>query len=378
MQTITLGMIGGGQLGRMSAIAAKQLGLRVITLEPTAASPAGQVSDEQLVAHYDDHAALDRLAQRCDVVSYEFENVPADTVTYLQRKGCSVAPAAALLGVTQSRVAEKTFARNIGLQVTAFCAIETRTDVAHAIRTVGLPAILKTDRGGYDGKGQLRMADATDAYDALERITARPLIWEREVPFERELSVVCARAQDGTVATYPVGENRHVGGVLDITIAPARVDDATAERARAAAARVATELDLVGVMGVELFMTADGTLLVNELAPRPHNSGHYTIEACVCSQFEQHVRAVCGMPLGSTTMRAAAAMANVLGTGEERRLHGLEALLALPDVHFHWYGKDGAKSGRKMGHITAIAPEAEQALRSVTQARAQLRWEDQT
>lgn len=378
MQALTLGMIGGGQLGRMSAIAAKQLGLRVITLEPTAASPAGQVSDEQLVAPYDDRAALDQLAQRCDVVSYEFENVPADTVTYLQRSGCNVAPAAALLAVTQSRIAEKTFARDIGLQVTAFCPVETEADVAHAIQTVGLPAILKTDRGGYDGKGQLRVTDAAAAHDALERIAARPLIWEREVPFERELSVVCARAQDGTVATYPVGENRHVDGVLDITIAPARVDDATAERARAAAARVATELDLVGVMGVELFITADGTLLVNELAPRPHNSGHYTIEACVCSQFEQHVRAVCGMPLGSTALRAAAAMANVLGAGEERRLLGLEALLALPDVHFHWYGKHGAKPGRKMGHITAIAPDAEQALRSVTHARAQLRWEDQT
>ena len=371
----TLGMIGGGQLGRMSAIAAKQLGLRVVTLDPTPASPGGQVSDEQLVARYDDRAALDRLAQRCDAIGYEFENVPADTIAYLERSGCSVAPRAGVLAVTQSRIAEKTFLRGAGLQVAAFGRIESEHDIAHAVATIGVPAMLKTDRGGYDGKGQVRVGDAAQGYAALRDLTARPLIWEREVAFERELSVVCARSRDGSVATYPVGANGHVDGILDTTVAPAPVTAAIADRAREIAVRVATELELVGVIGVELFLTDSGALLVNELAPRPHNSGHYTIESCACSQFEQHVRAVCGMPLGSTAMRAAAAMANVLGPGEGRRLGGIEAVLALPEVHFHWYGKSATRAGRKMGHITALAPEAAQALGNVVHARAQLRWE---
>lgn len=369
-----IGMLGGGQLGRMSTLAAKQMGYRVVTLDPTPNCPCGQVADAQIVAGYNHQPALLELAERCDVITYEFENVPAGSVNLLRELGKPVFPGGEVLRVSQSRLAEKTFVRQAGLNVVDFLGVTGRAGLERAVAEIGYPAILKTDSGGYDGKGQFVLGNNTDARRAFEQAKGAALIWEKQAPFVKELSVICARNQAGEIAAYPPVENIHVNNILDVSIFPARVPARVQQEARRVAGVIAVELGLVGVCGIELFLLPDETLWVNEIAPRPHNSGHCTIEACPCSQFEQHIRAVCGLPLGPTSLWSGAVMANILGTGSGDTLNGVEEALQDERVHFHLYGKKEAKAGRKMGHLTALAGDIEEALGAALSARQKLSW----
>ena len=348
----TIGILGGGQLGRMLAIAAAPLGYRCHIFSPGPGGPAAQVSAVESVAAYDDRASLDAFAAGVDVVTTEFENVPADALERLAEQ-VPVRPGARSLRVAQNRVAEKDFVRDLGLETTPYAAVEDEASAADADARIDRPAVLKTQTLGYDGKGQLVLAAGDDLIGAWrDTLGGRPAILEAFAPIEREISVVVARAADGATASFDPVENRHVNGILDVTLAPADVAAALAEAARDGAARIADALGHVGVLCVELFVTQEGRLLVNEIAPRVHNSGHWTIEGCATSQFAQHIRAVCGLPLGSTARRANAAMKNLIGADVER----WPVLAADPAAHLHLYGKAETRAGRKMGHVTWLGP----------------------
>lgn len=346
----TLGIIGGGQLGRMLSQAASRLGLNVVILDPEENSPACRVSQGQIVAAYDNPTALKVLATTCQAVTFEFENVPASSVETLVAAGAEVAPGPLALSVAQDRVDEKTFLNAIKVPTTAFAVIDDLPALRAAVASLGAPALLKTRRQGYDGKGQAWIKTASGAARAWAAIGGQPAILEAAVAFRRELSVICARARDGSIALYPLSENVHAGGVLKTTVAPAKVASATKAQATRIAKRILEGLDYVGVMGVELFELKDGRLLVNEIAPRVHNSGHWTQDGCVCDQFEQHVRAVAGWPLGPTAAHARIEMTNLLG-GD---LRTWKALAARPDTRLHLYGKKDPRPGRKMGHANRI------------------------
>ena len=348
----TIGILGGGQLGRMLAIAAAPLGYRCHTFSPEPGGPAAQVSAAETVAAYDDRAALDAFGAAVDVVTTEFENVPADALERLGR-AVPVRPGARSLRIAQNRVAEKDFVRGLGLETTPYAAVEVGADNAGADARIGRPAVLKTQTLGYDGKGQVVLASGDDLLMAWrDTLGGRPAILEAFAPIEREVSVVVARTADGATETFDPVENRHVNGILDVTLAPASLPPALAAAAREGAEQVAQALDHIGVLCVEFFVTQDGRLLVNEIAPRVHNSGHWTIEGCETGQFAQHVRAVCGLPLGSTVRRANAAMKNLIGADVER----WRALAADPTAHLHLYGKAQTRAGRKMGHVTWLGP----------------------
>ena len=372
----TIGVIGGGQLGRMLALDAKRMGYGVVVLDPTPHSPCGQVADDQIVAPYDDMTAIEELGRRTDIVTYEFENIAIEPVRYLERRGYAVTPSSAVLGITQDRLLEKTFVRECGIATAEFETIERIEDVLRAVSRVGLPAVMKTVRGGYDGKGQWRV----DSLDAAERAFAQArgaaLIFERFVLFERELSVICARQSPERIVSYPVTENVHDDGILAMSVAPARVPPDVSGRARVAAETIAHGLGVVGTCCVEFFLTPGNDLLVNEIAPRPHNSGHYTIDATSCSQYEQHVRAVCGLPLSPPQLLRSAVMVNVLGTGTGNHLSGVERLLADPSIVLHVYGKKHAVARRKMAHFTMLVdgPIDDAALERARAALATLRW----
>jgi len=373
----TLGILGGGQLGRMFAMAAKRMGYRVAVLEPAPDSPCGQVADEVIQAGYTDEAALRRLAALSDAVTYEFENVDARAVELLESLGKPVHPSSAALRITQDRILEKTFARENGIPVTPFASVRSAEEAKAVFQGNTFPGFLKTARGGYDGKGQTRVQSGEEAAKAWTEFQGHDLILEKHVPFEKEISVVACRGRDGSFAAYPPSENRHVRNILDVSFQPAKI---SAESARAAvdiARRVGEGLSIVGTFCVELFVLPDGAIWMNEIAPRPHNSGHATLDANLCSQFEQQVRALCGLPLGSTEPLRASAMVNLIGTGEGDTLAGVEALLADPDAALHLYGKKHAPKGRKMGHFTVLAPEGQGADAAVEKAealRAKLRW----
>jgi 5-(carboxyamino)imidazole ribonucleotide synthase len=372
----TIGVIGGGQLGRMFALDAKRMGYDVITLDPQEHSPTGQVADEQIVAAYDDIAAIEELGRRSDVVTYEFENVAIASVEHLEQIGRPVAPSSAVLRVTQNRIVEKRFVRACGIPTTDFEPVERIDDVALAAASVGFPAVLKTVRGGYDGKGQWRAATLDQAVSAVGEANGAPLIFEALVRFSRELSVVATRGADDDVVTYPVGENAHDRGILATTFAPARVGADVAARAQAMAATIGRRLQVVGTYCVEFFLTADDGLLVNEIAPRPHNSGHYTIDVTPCSQYEQHVRAICGLPLARPRMLSNAIMTNILGDGSGDRLTGIPELLSDPSIVLHLYGKKHAVARRKMGHFTMLVdgPVDDRAIDKAASALTKLRW----
>ena len=348
----TLGILGGGQLGRMLSQAASRLGFNVVILDPEENSPAGRVSQGQIVAAYDNPTALSVLGQTCAAVTFEFENVPAGSVERLVEGGAVVAPGPKALAVAQDRVDEKTFLNSVGAPTVAFAAIETLEELRHAVDRLGVPVLLKTRREGYDGKGQVWIKSPADALKAWTAIGERPAILEARASFQRELSVICARGRDGAVAVYPLGENVHKGGVLKTTVAPAQVDAKTGTRAHAIAAAILEGLDYVGVMGIELFDLGGGLLLVNEIAPRVHNTGHWTQDGCVCDQFEQHIRALAGWPLGPTTAHARVEMTNLLGDDVKK----WAALSAKPDARLHLYGKAEARKGRKMGHVNRVKP----------------------
>lgn len=346
----TLGILGGGQLGRMLSQAASRLGFDVVILDPQPDSPAARVSRAQITAPYDDPDALQALGRLCDVVTFEFENVPAASVETLAEAGALVAPGPTALAVAQDRVDEKTYLNAVGAPTVAFAAVTTLDDLTNAIAALGLPALLKTRREGYDGKGQVWIRDAADAEAAFDAIGRRPAVLEAAAVFQRELSVIAARGRDGAVAVYPLGENVHQNGVLKTTTAPAAVDPATQGRAEQIAAAVLDGLDYIGVMGIELFDMGNGELLVNEVAPRVHNTGHWTQDGCVCDQFEQHIRAVVGWPLGPSNAHARIEMTNLLGDEVEQ----WRTLAAEPNARLHLYGKHDARPRRKMAHVNRI------------------------
>ncbi len=350
----TLGVIGGGQLGRMLTLVAKRMGYRVIVLDPQEHSPCGQVADEQIVAAYDDRAAIEELGHRSEIVTYEFENIDIGSVEHLERCGHRVTPSSGVLRITQDRLLEKTFVRGCGIATTEFAAISSALDAEAAAARTGLPAIVKTIRGGYDGKGQWRVDSVEAVRRAFEEARGAPLILEREVDFACELSVIAARGGDGVIVAFPVAENAHDNGILARTIAPARIEPNLAVRAQEMASAIGRGLGIVGTYCVELFLTRGGELLVNEIAPRPHNSGHFTIDTTPCSQYEQHVRAICSLPLSPPRMFCGGVMMNILGDGNGNHLAGTEALLADPTIVLHVYGKRHAVARRKMGHFTML------------------------
>jgi 5-(carboxyamino)imidazole ribonucleotide synthase len=346
----TVGILGAGQLGRMLAIAAARLGLRARLYDPAEEAPAADVAPVVRAA-WDDAAALAAFAAAVDVVTLEFENVPVATLGALAPL-VPVRPGPRALAVAQDRVEEKRFLRAAGAMTAPFAAVEGPEDAAAALRGFGGPAILKTRRMGYDGKGQVRVADAADLPAAFAALGGAPAVLEGVAPFVREISVVAARGLDGTVRAYDPGENRHEGGVLRRTVVPAAIDADTAARAVALAGDILRALDYVGAMGVELFHMPDGALWVNEIAPRVHNTGHWTIEACAVDQFGQHVRAVCGWPLGDPRRHCDATMDNLLGD----EAADWARLAAEPGAALHLYGKGTARPGRKMGHVTRTRP----------------------
>jgi 5-(carboxyamino)imidazole ribonucleotide synthase len=346
----TIGVLGGGQLGRMLALAAARLGFDVVIQDPEEGSPAGRVAARQIVTAYDDRWALKRLAEACDVVTYEFENVPADTVSELTALGAMVSPGAKALAAAQDRVAEKTFMAEIGVPTVAFAAVNDSQSLAEAVARIGAPSLLKTRREGYDGKGQAWIQKASDAEAAFDKIGRQPAILEAPADFGRELSVIAARGRDGEIACYPVSENHHEGGVLRRTVAPAKITPATRDQAESIVAKILTALDYVGVIGVELFELSGGKLLVNEFAPRVHNTGHWTQDGCEVDQFEQHIRAVAGWPLGPTAPHHHVEMTNLLGADVD----AWRKLAAEPETRVHLYGKGEARPGRKMGHVNRL------------------------
>ncbi len=348
----TLGILGGGQLGRMLAMAAARLGIDVHIYAPEENSPAAQVSAAFTCAGYDDDAALRAFARSVDAVTTEFENVPAGTCDVLA-EFVPVRPHARALEIAQDRVAEKSFLNNQGIGTAAWRAVSTLDDLREAVEALGLPAILKTRRLGYDGKGQIRLKAAGDVEAAFEDMKAAPSILEGFVAFEREISVIVARDVDGSMACYDPGENVHEDGILRRTTVPANITDNACKAALDIAQKIVEKLDYVGVMGVEMFVQADGSILVNEVAPRVHNTGHWTLEGCAISQFEQHIRAVCGWPLGSVERHSNAVMTNLLGAEADDWQS-----LASDTQAVHLYGKGESRPGRKMGHVTSLSPKA--------------------
>lgn len=368
----TIGVFGSGQLGRMLALAARELGYRIHTFAPDEDSPTGQVADREVNAPYADLDAVRDFVRRVDVVTFEFENVAASVAEVAEEEGVPVRPGGWVLHTTQQRLREKEFLARSGLPVTPFAPVLSAEALAHGLARLGMPCILKTAAFGYDGKGQVRIADPAQAATAWDAIGHQPAILEAFVDFDRELSVVAARGLNGAFAHWGVIENTHRDHILDTSVAPAPVRTRVVAEAVELARAILEQLDVVGVLCVELFLDRRGQLLVNELAPRPHNSGHLTIDAATTSQFEQQVRAVCGLPLGATDLHRPAAMANLLGDLWQDGEPDWAAALAVPGVKLHLYGKHAARAGRKMGHLTALGATIEDARRAVLRARAAL------
>lgn len=362
-----LGLLGGGQLGRMFTMAAHSMGYRVTVLDPAKDSPSSSIAERHLRADYLDSNALSELGSTCAGVTTEFENVPAESIRTLAEHGV-VSPAASSIAVAQNRILEKKFIATNGFEVVPYVVIQNPHSSNGALPQTHpelFPGLLKVSRFGYDGKGQIRVNNAAELDSAFNGFSREPCVLEQLLPLESEVSVIVARGFDGEVATFPASENQHRNGILDVSIVPARISPEIVQRAREIAVDIAEKLDHRGVLCVEFFVLADGShqkLLVNEIAPRPHNSGHYTIDACITSQFEQQLRILCGIPLGSTTMHGAAVMVNLLGDLWQRGEPEWKKVLRHPSVKLHLYGKLAARSGRKMGHYTVLADTTEAAL----------------
>jgi 5-(carboxyamino)imidazole ribonucleotide synthase len=350
-----IGILGGGQLGRMIALAAARLGYRCHIFSDVADSPAEHVSDKTIVAAYTDLSALDKFAAAVDVVTLEFENIPEEPVKYLAEK-VAVRPGPNVLATAQDRMLEKTFLSNIGIATAPFEPVANVEELKAAVEKIGRPSVLKTTRFGYDGKGQVKIDPDTDLGTAFSQMGKGPGILEGWVDYALEISVIAARGMDGEIVSYVPVENRHVNHILDTTIAPAGVSPGVAAGAGSIARRAAEALDVVGLLAVEMFVTWDGEVLVNEIAPRPHNSGHWTIDACAISQFQQLVRAICGLPLGSAERHSDAEMKNLIGDDVE----AWPAIVAEPNARLHLYGKSEIRPGRKMGHVTRLKLRASQ------------------
>lgn len=367
----TIGVFGSGQLGRMFAIEARKMGYRVHTFSPDNDTPTGQVADFETSAEYEDLDSVKKFARSVDVVTFEFENVPSKTVE-AAAEFINVFPKGEILHTTQNRLREKTFLKKNNFPHTPFRHIKTLDDLYHAVQELGTPSILKTAGFGYDGKGQQKIKAIGEVENAFEKLKENEAVLEAFVEFEKEVSVVCARDQKGSFAHYGVIENAHENHILDVSFAPALCSEKVFNEAVEIARSVAETLDYVGTLCVEFFLTKDEKLLINELAPRPHNSGHLTFDACVTSQFEQQLRAVCGLPLGSTEFYAPCAMANLLGDVWEKGEPNWASALEKKNVKLHLYGKAEARKGRKMGHLTAIAETVENAVETVKKTKKQL------
>ncbi len=354
----TIGIIGGGQLGKMMALSAKAMGYRVAVLDPAEDSPCGQVADITIVDAYDSFEGIKELEAVSDVITYEFENISAEALDWL----CShayVPQEKELLEITQNRITEKAAISASGSAVAPYAVIQTENDIYDNIEKLGLPAVLKTARGGYDGKGQFVLKDESDIAEAAKLLQNGPCVLEQFISFHKEISVIIFRSPSGEKAVLPVAENVHKDNILHQTIVPARISGKAAEKAVMAAEHLAEKLNLTGTLAVEMFLTDEDEIFINELAPRPHNSGHYSIEACETSQFEQHIRAVCNLPLGSMSLLKPAVMVNILGEHQEPLLARIPALY---NWKVHLYGKKEAKFKRKMGHITLLRDHVEEAL----------------
>jgi 5-(carboxyamino)imidazole ribonucleotide synthase len=354
----TIGIIGGGQLGRMMALAAKAQGFRIAVLDPAEDSPCGQVADYKVIGAYDDRSAIDRLAQISDVITYEFENIDVDALKSISDKAY-VPQGTELLEITKDRIAEKTAIQAAGIDVAPFAVIKNKQEIYDNIEVLGFPSVLKTSRGGYDGKGQLVIKSQADINEADELLEHGPCVLEKWMPFTKEVSVIVSRNQRGETAIFPVAENIHVRNILHQTIVPARIGGVARDNALKAALQLVESLGMVGTLAVEMFVMEDESIFINELAPRPHNSGHYSIDACETSQFEQHIRAICNWRLGSTELLKPAVMVNILG---EHQAALLENISALSNWKIHLYGKKEAKLGRKMGHVTLLRDTVEEAI----------------
>jgi 5-(carboxyamino)imidazole ribonucleotide synthase len=368
----TLGVLGGGQLGRMFTLQARTMGYRVIVLDPDPHSPAGAVADQQIQTAYDDATGLAQLAAGCEAITTEFENVPAKTLEQLALSTI-VRPPVKAVATAQDRIAEKTFFQQHGFSTANFRPVRNRAELERAMAEIPLPALLKTSRLGYDGKGQATINAPGDGVSAFERFGGVACVLEERIDLECELSVIVARGLDGEIVTFPVAENRHHNGILETCVVPARISDKAAAEAEELVRDVARALEYVGVLGVELFVAPGGRLLVNEMAPRPHNSGHYTMDACSADQFEQQLRTLCGLPLARPWLLSPVAMINLLGdlwsAGEPR----WEEALRRRGVRLHLYGKSEARPGRKMGHLNCLAADPDRALALALETREALR-----
>jgi 5-(carboxyamino)imidazole ribonucleotide synthase len=367
----TIGVLGSGQLGRMFAIAARQMGYRVHTFSPESDTPTGQIADKEWTASYNESKLLEAFAKRVSAVTFEFENVPYDSVKVVA-KHTLVRPHGQVLHVTQHRLREKTFLSKNGFPVTPFSRVRSQMELKAALRKIGLPSVLKTSGFGYDGKGQKKVKTMEQALETYATFNGAEAILESFVDFDCELSVIVARGVDGSCKNFGVMENVHQNHILDVTLSPGRISSKIQKVAIGLAEDILKELNVVGVMCVEMFLTKKGQILVNELAPRPHNSGHLTIDAFSTSQFEQQVRAVCGLPLGSTDQLKSAAMVNLLGDIWEKGEPRWDQALRNPDVTLHLYGKLEPRPGRKMGHLTALGNTVEAARKAAQAARAAL------
>ncbi len=360
----TIGILGGGQLGRMMALSAREMGFQIAVLDPGTNSPCGQIADIEILATYDDLSGAKELLEVSDVLTYEFENINSLTTRWIEKNG-NLPQGSRLLEITQHRGKEKTAVESFGIEVSPYRLIYTYEDLEDAVLVLGLPAVLKTCTGGYDGKGQFvirEQAQIREAYNQLRK--SGELVLEKWLKFDKEVSVIVSRNSMGEIKTYPTSENIHTDNILHITIAPARISNDLSEKAEKIAVKLAESFELIGTLAVEMFLTEDGDIFVNELAPRPHNSGHYTINACETSQFEQHIRAICNWPLGKTNLLKPAVMVNILG---EHLQQVVNSIPKLNDFHLHLYGKAEAKKGRKMGHLTVLADTVEEALEKIHQ-----------
>ncbi|PYZ96550.1 5-(carboxyamino)imidazole ribonucleotide synthase [Alteribacter lacisalsi] len=358
----TIGILGGGQLGRMMALSAKAMGYRIAVLEPKTGSPLGQIADMEVVAAYDDIDGARQLDDVSDVITYEFENIGANVAAWLESTD-SFPQGSRLLEISQDRLKEKQAITEAGINVAPYAPVTSLDELKTAAHTLDYPCILKTTRGGYDGKGQLVIHGADELDRAWEELgSSGPLVLEKMIAFSKELSVIFSRSTAGEMRAFPVAENVHRDGILHQSIVPARISVETERKAVAAARRLVKAFGLVGTLAVEMFLTEDGTIYVNEIAPRPHNSGHFTMNACETSQFEQHIRAVCGLPLGKTDLLKPCVMVNILGEHLPRILDGLDEF---PEAHLHLYGKDAAEPGRKMGHLNVTGSDPEAVLEQI-------------
>jgi len=354
----TIGIIGGGQLGKMMALAAKAMGFQIIVLDPVPDCPCGQVADEQIVGAYDDLQAMKELAVKSDVITYEFENIDATTLKWLTEHAY-VPQGTELLKITQDRIKEKAAIQSAGVEVAPYAVIEEIEHVHLSINDMGLPAVIKTARGGYDGKGQVVIRTPEDLLKAESLIEQGSCVLEKWIEFEKEISVIITRNSQGEIAVFPVAENLHRNNILHQTIVPARISKAVEEKAIVEAEKIANAFHLVGTLAVEMFVTKDEKIYINELAPRPHNSGHFSIEGCETSQFEQHIRAIANWPLAQTSLLKPVVMVNILG---EHQAQLFDKIPDLKDWKIHLYGKKEAKLHRKMGHVTLLRDKVEEAI----------------